>query len=144
MAVRALCLDFKNAAPTIRVAAHHFRQTRCGQTADVGNHLPDLIGAELSEGRHGRASNSGADILENLAVGMSVRQSAAQGWSTVASASFASMASLARRIVYLAAGVACLRIAGEGILLRLGNILLRQQVRETAQETREQPRGAAS
>jgi hypothetical protein len=78
MAVHALRLDFKNAAPTIGVATHGFRQqTRHGETADIGNHLPDLIGAELSEGRHGRASDSGANVLENLAVGVSVRQNAA-------------------------------------------------------------------
>jgi hypothetical protein len=54
------------------------------------------------------------------------------------------MTSLARRIVYPAAGVARIRIAGEGILLRLRNVLLRQQVQETAQQTREQPGEATS
>jgi hypothetical protein len=146
VAVDALCPDFKNAASTIGVATHSFRrQTRGGETADIRNHLPDLIGAELSEGRHCGASDSGANVLENLAVGIAMRQnSATQGWSTVASASFASMASLACRIVCLAAGVTRIRIAGERIFLRLGNVLLRQEARERPQETCEQATGAES
>ena len=96
----------RSALPAHRLCQRTWRR----QTADVGNHLPDLIGGELSEGRHCGASNAGANVLENLAIGISVRQSAAaQGWSTVASASLASMTSLARRIVDLAAGVVRIR-----------------------------------
>jgi hypothetical protein len=99
----------------------------------------------LGEGGHLSASNPRANVLENLAVGISVRQNGApQGWSTVASASFGSMTSLARRIVHLAAGVVRIRIASEWILLRLGNVLLRHQAWETAQQARDQPGEAVS
>jgi hypothetical protein len=48
--------------------------------------LPDLVGSELGEGRHGRAVDAVADVQEELAIGIAVAEEAGGQGRAAASA----------------------------------------------------------
>ena len=110
------------------------------QAADIGNHLPDLFGAELREIRHCRASNAGTDVLEDFAIGIAVFQrTAGEGGRPLASARPRSVTALAGPVVYFAASLARSRDAGKRVLLGLGNVLLCQKATIAGEACGEQP-----
>jgi len=146
VAVEALRLPFKNGAAGFRIACNRLhRGVWSCQAADVGDHLPDLFGAELCEIRHCRASDAGTDGLEDFAVGIAVFQrTAGERGCPLASTRPASMAALAGALVYPAASLDGTRAAGERIFLSLRNILLCQEEAKTGHAPGEQPHETVS
>jgi hypothetical protein len=137
VAVNALRFCFKDDTASLAIACNRYhRRAWPSQTADVGYQLPDLVSAELREGRHCCASNARMDVLEDFAISVAAFQRASgEGGRPLGSARPRSVAALASRLVYRPASLDRVFAVGEGILLGLRKVLL---CRETA-KTKERP-----
>ena len=125
MAGQALAGPFEHLAAGGRITGDGLTNGgRTGQAADVGDKLPDLVGAELGEGRHLGSANAAANAGEDLAIRSAVTQRSGGERRAAVAAGRLAVAGLAGLIVELVAGLHRPAVSGERVFLGLGGVLL--------------------